>query len=117
MSEIIELRNQLRAFSEEREWEQFHTPKNLSMALSVEVSELVEHFQWLTEEESLRIMDLKNTEICDELADIFLYLIRLSDILNVDLIEASKQKIIKNRDKYPANLVRGKANKYTDYEK
>ena len=65
MSEIIELRNQLRAFSEEREWEQFHTPKNLSMALSVEVSELVEHFQWLTEEESLRIMDLKNTEICD----------------------------------------------------
>lgn len=89
MKELESLKLRLRDFASERDWDQFHSPKNLSMALVVEAAELVEHFQWLTEEQSLYLPEDKLTEISQELADIQIYLVRLADKLGVDLIEAS----------------------------
>jgi len=97
--------NALRKFAEEREWERFHSPKNLSMALSVEVAELVEIFQWLTEDESRNAANddaLKNA-ISEEVADVLIYLVRLADKLEIDLNDAVSKKIIKNAQKYPAS--------------
>ncbi|MHB8345833.1 MAG: nucleotide pyrophosphohydrolase [Acidiferrobacterales bacterium] len=101
----------LREFARERDWEQFHSPKNLSMALIVEAAELVEHFQWLTEQQSLQLSTDKLAAVEQELADIFIYLIRISDRLGVNLIEAAWSKIRINERKYPAEKVRGKADK------
>lgn len=105
----------LRAFAAERDWEQFHSPKNLSMALSVEVAELLEHFQWLTEEQSRTLPAAKRAEIELELADILVYLLRLTDTLGVDLLAAVERKMAINAGKYPADLVRGLSKKYTEY--
>jgi dCTP diphosphatase len=110
-----ELRAALRVFSGERDWEQFHSPKNLSMALSVEVAELVEHFQWSTEEESFKFKQDKLDKIKDEIGDTLIYLIRLADKLGIDPLEAARQKHEKNKEKYPTHLVKGKSKKYTDY--
>jgi dCTP diphosphatase len=101
---IADLQGQLREFAAERDWEQFHSPKNLVMALTGEVGELTELFQWLTPEESARIMDDAGAagKVRDELADVLAYLLRLSDVLGVDLEEALAAKIIKNAAKYPA---------------
>jgi len=101
---IADLQGQLREFAAERDWEQFHSPKNLVMALVGEVGELTELFQWLTPEESARIMDDAGAaaKVRDELADVLAYLLRLSDVLGVDLEEALAAKIIKNAAKYPA---------------
>jgi dCTP diphosphatase len=101
---IADLQGQLREFAAEREWEQFHSPKNLVMALVGEVGELTELFQWLAPEESARIMDDPGAagKVRDELADVLAYLLRLSDVLGVDLEEALAAKIIKNAGKYPA---------------
>src|SRR3990170_2786110 len=96
------LRDKLRAFAEARDWDQFHSPKNLSMALMVEVAELMEHFQWLSEQQSVSLSpDIKDA-VAEELADILLYLVRLSDKLEVDLKEAALHKLEKNAAKYPA---------------
>ncbi len=111
-SDLQLLRDQLRAFALARDWDQFHSPKNLSMALMVEVAELMEHFQWLTEAQSTELSTLNQQAIAEELADILLYLVRLSDKLGVDLYQASLQKINKNAVKYPAEQVRGSAKKY-----
>jgi len=105
----------LREFAEQRDWEQFHSPKNLSMALIAEAAELVEHFQWLTEEESALIQGDKLEGVRQELADVFIYLIRISDRLNVDLFDAVNNKIAINEQKYPVEQVKGKAKKYTEY--
>ncbi len=113
--EIENLRNKLRKFASERQWDQFHSPKNLSMALSAEVGELLEHFQWLKEEESFNPKDKKGVE--EELADVFLYLIRLSDKLNIDLYESALSKIIINEQKYPKDLCKGRSDKYHEYTK
>ena len=93
----------LKKFSDVRDWNKFHTPKNLLLALTGEVGELVEIFQWLTEEESLRIASNPKTtqSVCDELADVFIYLVRLSTILGVDLNNAVEMKLVKNSEKYP----------------
>jgi NTP pyrophosphatase (non-canonical NTP hydrolase) len=101
---IADLQRQLREFAAERDWEQFHSPKNLVMALVGEVGELTELFQWLTPEESARIMADSGAAgmVRDELADVLAYLLRLSDVLGVDLEEALAAKIIKNAAKYPA---------------
>tara|TARA_B110000305_G_C19239645_1_gene539250 strand:- start:545 stop:901 length:357 start_codon:yes stop_codon:yes gene_type:complete len=107
---------ELRKFSKDRDWEQFHSPKNLSMALSVEVSELLEHFQWISESESYRLGDSKKLEVSFEMADTLLYLIRLADVLGIDLIEASLHKISLNQEKYPIALSKGSNKKYTDFE-
>jgi len=114
-SDLLMLRDKLRAFAEARDWNQFHSPKNLSMALMVEVAELMEHFQWLTEAQSGDLAVEKKAVVAEELADILLYLVRLSDKLEVNLLEAALHKLEKNAVKYPAELVRGSAKKYSEY--
>ena len=108
-----ELKQRLRAFAAERDWEQYHSPKNLAMALSVEAGEILEHFQWLTEDESRRPPPETMAEIRDEIGDTLNYLARLSDMLDIDPIAAALEKIKKNAEKYPADKARGKADKYT----
>ena len=114
-ADLLMLRDKLRTFAEVREWNQFHSPKNLSMALMVEVAELMEHFQWLTESQTSNLEADKKAEVAEELADILLYLIRLSDQLDVDLLKASLDKLKKNELKYPAEQVRGSSKKYSEY--
>jgi len=110
-----DLRDAIRVFIEDRDWEQFHSPKNLAMALSVEVSEVVEHFQWLTEEESRNLPPEKLAEVREEVGDVMIYLTELAEKLGIDPLEAARAKLEINRRKYPADLVRGKASKYTEY--
>jgi dCTP diphosphatase len=114
--ELQDLKFRLREFAEERDWEQFHSPKNLSMALIAEAAELIEHFQWLTEEESKIIQGDKLENVKYEIADIFIYLVRIADKLNVDLYEAAEKKLAINEEKYPATKVKGQHKKYTDYD-
>ncbi len=113
---IIELRNRLRQFAAERDWDQFHSPKNLAMALGAEAGELLEQFQWLTEPESSHPDPKRRQAIADELADILIYLIRLADKLDIDPLEAAFAKIEKNAEKYPADRVRGSMKKYNEYD-
>lgn len=96
------LRDALRAFAAERDWERFHLPKNLAMALIVEAAELVEHFQWLTAEESASLAPHKLDEVGEEIADVLLYLVRLADVLGIDPVDAARAKMVKNARKYPA---------------
>ena len=116
MSEFDELKEKIRKFVAERDWDQYHTPKNLSMALIAECGELVEHFQWLTEAESADITPEGLEEISHEIADVFVYLLRLSDKLGIDMVEAVNHKMLLNEEKYPADEVRGSAKKYTEYK-
>jgi dCTP diphosphatase len=112
---LEELRNAIGAFIAERDWEQYHSPKNLAMALSVEASEILEHFQWLTEGQSRTLPPEKLAEIREEIGDVMIYLTELADKLGIDPVEAAKAKVEINRRKYPAELVKGKASKYTEY--
>jgi dCTP diphosphatase len=109
------LRDRLKAFAEARDWEQFHSPKNLAMALIVEAAELLEHFQWLTTEQSEDLPADKRREVELEMADIFIYLMRLCERLQVDLLKVVEEKIQMNEEKYPADKVRGSAKKYSEY--
>src|SRR2546421_6481555 len=111
---IERLRRDLRRFAADRDWEQFHTPKNLAIALSVEAGELLEHFQWLTADQSEKLSASLLVLVRQELADVFLYLLRLSDRLGVDLVAAAFEKIELNAKKYPVELVKGTAKKYTE---
>ena len=97
------LTERLREFAARRAWEEFHTPKNLVMALCGETGELIEHFQWLTPEESDTVMQRRGPEVEDELADVFIYLVRLADVLGVDLIAAAHAKIDRNELRFPAH--------------
>jgi NTP pyrophosphatase (non-canonical NTP hydrolase) len=115
MRDLEELKARVREFIEERDWDRFHSPKNLAMALSVEASELVEHFQWLTEEESSALDPERRRRVADELADVLWFLVRLSDRLGVDLLEAAERKLAANAAKYPADRVRGNSRKYDEY--
>ena len=109
--DITNIQHQLKKFASERDWEQFHTPKNLAMALSVEASELVEIFQWLEPEES-KLPDKKQLDfINSEVADIAMYLLRFCDLLDINLESAIQRKIVKNEEKYPVNLSKGNAKK------
>jgi len=112
---LKDLRAAIGRFIAERDWERFHSPKNLAMALSVEASEIVEHFQWLTEEQSRNLPPEKLAEVREEIGDVMIYLIELADKLGVDPVEAAKAKVEINDQKYPADLVKGKATKYTEY--
>ena len=114
---MVELRDKLREFVEERDWNQFHTPKNLAMALAGEAAEILEIFQWLTAEQSSRLADDKMAEVREEIGDVLIYLVRLADQLGIDPMEAANEKIEKNRKKYPVELSRGRADKYTAYQK
>jgi dCTP diphosphatase len=112
---LDQLRTRVNHFVEERDWAQFHSPKNLSMAMIVEAAELVEHFQWNTEPESYELSPEKREAVSHELADTFVYLLRIAEVLKIDLIEAANQKIDLNALKYPVEKAKGKNNKYTDY--
>ena len=114
MTELDGLRDQLRAFAAARDWDQFHSPKNLAMALSAEAGELLEIFQWLTEAQSRSLSPEAQAAASDEIADVLLYLIRLSDKLGIDPIAAAQRKIVANAAKYPADKARGTSRKYTE---
>lgn len=115
-NQFLEIAEAMEKFSEERDWNQYHSPKNLSMALTVEASELQECFQWLTEKQSENLEESTLLKVKDEIADVQLYLVRLASKLHIDIEQACKEKMKKNIEKYPANLVKGSAKKYSDYE-
>src|SRR5438309_7789790 len=100
---LRELRDALRSFAGARDWDQFHSPKNLAISLSVEAAELLEHFQWTTEEQSKALSRELVTKVEEEMADVLLYLIRLADKLDVDLLRAARHKMMLNAEKYPVN--------------
>jgi len=112
MKELLE---QIKRFNKERDWEQYHSPKNLVLALMVEVAEVAEKFQWLTEQESQELSSEKLKEITEELGDVLIYLVNLADKLNINLVKAARDKLAKNAKKYPADQVRGSSRKYTEY--
>jgi dCTP diphosphatase len=109
---LLQLRDALRAFAAEREWDQFHSPRNLATALSVEAAELLEPFQWLTDEQSRSLPPDARAAVEQELADVLLYLVRLADKLDVDLAAAARAKIARNAEKYPVEKSRGSSRKY-----
>lgn len=114
---LANLSHRLRAFARERDWEQFHSPKNLAMALAGECGELLEHFQWLTEEQSAALVPAKKQAVAQEMADILIYLVRLAQRLDLDLLAATEAKIVINEQRYPAHKVRGdprRAGEYAD---
>lgn len=115
MDELHALKLALRDFARERDWEQFHSPKNLATALSVESAELLEHFQWLTDEQSRTLDSRKQAAIGEELADVLLYLLQLADKLGIDPLDAARRKLEVNALKYPADRARGRADKYTEF--
>lgn len=111
--ELEELRDVLRRFAADRDWDQFHSPKNLASALAVEAAELLEHFQWLTEDQSKNLAPDAKAKVADEVADVLIYLIRIADKLDVDLIATAHDKVLRNAQKYPVEKARGSMKKYT----
>lgn len=111
---LCELREALRRFAAERDWDKYHSPKNLASALIVEAAELLERFQWLTEDESGALPPAELASVRDEMADVLIYLVRLADRLGVDLLEAAHEKMAKNALNYPADKARGNSRKYTE---
>ena len=114
-NDLTAIRDTVRIFVEERDWDQFHTPKNLSSALCVEAAELMEHFQWLHHGRRDELGEAKLAAVRHEMADVLVYLVRLADKLDVDLHAAVLEKMVLNRAKYPADKVRGDARKYSEY--
>jgi len=114
---LKELRSRLQTFVDERDWQQFHSPKNLAMAMIVEAAELVEHFQWMTEQQSRELTPEKKELVSQEIADTFVYLLRIAEVLDIDIIDAAKRKLELNARKYPAEKARGRNDRYTEYEK
>jgi NTP pyrophosphatase (non-canonical NTP hydrolase) len=112
MDELIRM---IRDFDAERDWDQFHSPKNLAMALSVEVAELAEIFQWMSERESTQLSEDKQKKLMEEIGDVMIYLANLSDKFGIDPIKAAKGKIKLNEAKYPSQIVKGDARKYSEY--
>ena len=112
--DLTQLRDSLRQFAAERDWDQFHSPKNLAMALAVEAAELLERFQWMTEEQSKRPPPAELARVREEMADVLNYLVRLADKLDVDLLAAARDKVAINAQKYPVETSRGNAKKYSE---
>lgn len=112
---LNDLKERMATFVRERDWEQFHSPKNLSMSIAIEAAELMEHFQWLSVEESQHLDSKALQEVGEELADIILYTLSMANFLQIDLAETVSAKMVKNEHKYPKDQVRGKAHKYTYY--
>ena len=110
-ADLDSLRDRLRAFALARDWGQFHSPKNLACALSVEAAELLEHFQWMTEEQSRAPDETRRADIALEAADVLLYLIQLTDQLGIDLLAAADRKITLNGARYPVDSARGNSRK------
>jgi NTP pyrophosphatase (non-canonical NTP hydrolase) len=110
------LRAEILDFARARDWEQFHTPKNLAMAMIVEAAELVEHFQWLTPEQSQAIDAKTRARVAEEIADVLIYLTRLADVLEIDPLQAAFDKIKLNGEKYPVEKARGHNRKYDNLD-
>lgn len=116
MSDSLQsLSDRLVLFAEARDWGQFHSPKNLASALTVEAAELLEHFQWMTEESSRALPDEKRAEVASEVADVLLYLIQLSTVLGIDPVVAAQEKLALNEQRYPIDVARGNSKKYTEF--
>ena len=113
-SDLDTLQAAQRAFAVERDWEQFHTPRNLAAALSVEAAELLEHFQWLTEQQSRNLPEAKRVAVGEEIADVLLYLLRLADVLQIDVAAATRRKLQLNAEKYPVERACGSMRKYNE---
>ncbi len=113
--ELQALKRRMRDFAERRNWDQFHAPKNLAMALSGEAGELIEHFQWLTEAQSGELDARTLEQVASEIADIQIYLVRLADKLDVSIADAVERKVAENERKYPVERVYGSSRKYTEY--
>ena len=113
---LTDLRTTINSFVAERDWAQFHTPKNLAMAMIVEAAELVEQFQWDTPAESQQLSPEKREAVSHELADTFVYLLRIAEVLQIDLIDAANKKIALNAKKYPVEKAKGSNAKYTKYQ-
>lgn len=111
---LAAIRDALRRFAAERDWDQYHSPKNLATALCVEAAELLEHFQWMTEEASKSLSPEQLAKVAEEVADVLIYLVRLADKLDLDLLEAARDKIELNARKYPIDRSRGSSRKYTE---
>ena len=111
---LEEIQQQIREFRDARDWAQFHNPKDMAIAISIEAGELLEHFLWKTPRESLEQIDKKRSDIEDEIADIAIYLVELADNLDIDLVQAMERKIQKNEKKYPVEKAHGSNAKYTD---
>lgn len=115
LDSLVTLKRAMRQFAQDREWEPFHSPKNLSMALAGETAELLDCFRWLTEEASYQLNAEELSAVQDELADVLLFTVRLADKLNLDLFAAAQQKMAKNAERYPVEKVKGSAKKYNQY--
>jgi NTP pyrophosphatase (non-canonical NTP hydrolase) len=114
MKRLVNLQSEIAKFAKDRDWDQFHSPKNLAMALAVEAAEVMELFQWLTEDQSKNLSPKKKSDLADELADTYIYLLKIAAHYNIDLIDAAKEKIRKTDIKYPVHKARGSAKKYTE---
>lgn len=112
--DIEQLQAALRRFADERDWGQFHSPKNLAVSLSLEAAEVLEHFQWLTDEQSRNIDDGRRQAVAHEIADVLLYLLQLSDRLGIDPVQAAREKLAVNAERYPAEKAKGTSRKYTE---
>jgi NTP pyrophosphatase (non-canonical NTP hydrolase) len=117
MSEIKDMKEKFSEFIKERDWEKFHNPKDIAIAISIEANELLEHFQWKSKEELENVMKNKKDEIASEVADIMHFLIAFSNATGIDIYEEFLKKLEKNNKRYPKDLVKGKAQKYTHYQK
>ncbi|MCD9471978.1 nucleotide pyrophosphohydrolase [Photobacterium phosphoreum] len=115
-SDIKQLQQTLTEFAQQRDWEQFHTPKNLAMALSGEIGELLEIFQWLTPEQSQQLSPEKKQHASEEIADVMMYLLRLADKCDIDVMQACQEKIQQNAAKYPISKCYGSAKKYNELD-
>jgi len=113
---LDQLSQRVLAFARERDWEQFHSPKNLAMALAGEAGELLEHFQWLSQAQSQALAPDKRDAVALEMADILIYLLRLAERLDVDLIDAANRKVAINEQRYPRDKVRGDARRAAEYD-
>jgi NTP pyrophosphatase (non-canonical NTP hydrolase) len=113
MNEIKEITEKIKIFRDDRDWMQFHDPKNMAVSIIIEASELLEHFQWKTKEEVQQYLEANKDDVKDEIADIAMYLFELADNLGLDLIKAMEQKIEKNSKKYPIAKAKGRHTKYT----
>ena len=113
---LAELQDAVEAFVAERDWAQFHSPKNLAMSVAIEAAEIMEHFQWCTAEESRAPAAEKRAMVANEIGDVLIYLVRLARVLDIDLVDAATDKLAQNREKYPIDKAKGRATKYVDFD-
>ncbi len=113
---LAELQSAVAAFVDERDWAQFHAPKNLAMGVAVEAAEIMEHFLWCSTDASFALDERKRAEVANEIGDVLIYLLGLGRALDIDIIAAARDKLVINREKYPVEKAKGRATKYVDFD-